>query len=564
MVTVLRIVEREEALDDKFRATAAGAGMHEARMKHRPKELRKKLMAQLSKQIDAKFDDKFFEASVARFFNAFDQFYLQDLAVAQTELPSRFPQKYRIWDFFRDKYHDLLYTHLDRVQKDPNVEPDEIMTLLRWGPKYKELMRERLSVDTAQFKKQLLDSKEGSETQLREKYLRMLQEKLQTWSDNLLGQEIDPWMVVTGEDEEPFQPDQNREGLYYTDTPKILFSMIDSQVSVAFQPGNGDDFAQRLVNLCMRTLTKFAENLNKALDATIDMYFGPSADPERPPLLAEYMMTLGNNCQTTMAMVEQLRARLEAHFGGSSTLMLSFNGTLKLVIRAMTALGERAADFVVIIIYADIQGFMDELLDTRWMRANKGPATIVATVRDYGGDLTDHMHSTLVPSLMMQLHKKVVLGYVQRFVGRHHKCKTDKDREDMATKLTQEVQTLQGVFQPFLEQARAQGPHMVDPTKMVTVVLHLLDAPGSMLLAEWKRARSDFPDISLHHLEAILQVREDFTHAEIKKEILESIIKKTDDDLVPSKRLGRDFFCHIDVPTTTDFEKAAEKQGKGK
>ena len=36
-----------------------------------------------------------------------------------------------------------------------------------------------------------------------------------------------------------------------------------------------------------------------------------------------------------------------------------------------------------------------------------------------------------------------------------------------------------------------------------------------MLTAEWKKARKEFPDMTLHHLEAILNIRDDFKPKEI-------------------------------------------------
>ena len=46
------------------------------------------------------------------------------------------------------------------------------MTLLRWAPKYVELMDEKLDVDVTKFQKQLLDAKAGpgGEVELREMY----------------------------------------------------------------------------------------------------------------------------------------------------------------------------------------------------------------------------------------------------------------------------------------------------------------------------------------------------------------------------------------------------------
>ena len=123
------------------------------------------------------------------------------------------------------------------------------------------------------------------------------------------------------------------------------------------------------------------------------------------------------------------------------------------------------------IIYADVEKFMKELLNTKWMRSKSGPQTIVATVKDYGDDVTGHMHSSLAPGVMQQLHKKIVIGYLQRFLGRHHECKSPRDRDDLVTKLTGEIEALDEVFTSFPEGDGSRD--RLNPTKVVTMVLQV-------------------------------------------------------------------------------------------
>ena len=64
------------------------------------------------------------------------------------------------------------------------------------------------------------------------------------------------------------------EGLYYTDTPKILFSMIDSQADVAFEPGNGEAFADGLLLQCIGALAGVHTHLIENVHRCREMYYG--------------------------------------------------------------------------------------------------------------------------------------------------------------------------------------------------------------------------------------------------------------------------------------------------
>jgi hypothetical protein len=65
---------------------------------------------------------------------------------------------------------------------------------------------------------------------------------------------------------------------------------------------------------------------------------------------------------------------------------------------------------------------------------------------------------------------------------------------------------------------------------IIPSLCHVAETNSALLHAEWKKLKADFPDATLHHLEAILAMREDMSPKDIRKLIVDQIVKKAGDD----------------------------------
>lgn len=578
LVTVLRIIEREERLDEKF-LSATGEAVKDL-SRFRPKALKKLLFQKLEDAIEIRFDERLNKNinSVPRFLNSFETFYIEELRMAKEDLPSKFPPSYNIFEYYLNQYHNRLYFGMSSLHKNPEIEPNEIMTLLKWVPKYRANMESYLGVDVSRFRKQLLDagSDGGGEAELRVQYLKLLSGKLDSWSNNLVATEVEPWFVLPEEGKEPFVPELTRDNLFYTDTPKILFSMIDSQIDVAMQPGNGDTFVNGLINLCMKTLVKFKDDLLKSVKRCKDMYFS-GMESERPDNLVEYMIANANNMETGIGMVSQMREKLtikfrETRHSDLESALLSFNGTCKFVINGFRAIGEASCAIIEECMKADLQPQYDVLFTSKWMRSDVPVKTICATIRDYGEEFRSNMSDEYWPNMMASMYKSIILVYVNKFVNPKVSIKNELDLENLMERFKGETDMLKKCFGPFIEDSDLGSRQ--DYAAVVTVISHLIESPGSMMFPEWNKAKQTYPDITLHHLEAILNVRPDFSAKEVKRLIQENILKKQKDN---KKKDGDDedessearipernrIFIYVQVPTNTDFSVFEPKKKRG-
>ena len=157
-VSWIRIIEREERADRRYAEMVEAASPHRDFSQYkRPKNLKAKFFEKLQSAIEMRCDEMLFvkPPSVARFLAGFQTFFVSDLETAKNDLPPRMPESYDIFNFFLDQYHSRLCNLLDRLQKNDGIMPDEIMTLLRWAPKYKSMMSHSIGVDvTTRFEQQ--------------------------------------------------------------------------------------------------------------------------------------------------------------------------------------------------------------------------------------------------------------------------------------------------------------------------------------------------------------------------------------------------------------------------
>eukprot|EP00038_Savillea_parva_P030850 m.80871 g.80871 ORF g.80871 m.80871 type:complete len:904 (-) comp9374_c1_seq2:238-2949(-) len=573
LVSWLRIVELEERSD-----MANPNGLD------RPKGLRNKLFAKLEQVIECRFDDKLGTLkTVSNFLGRFKQFFYEDLELVQSELVPRFPPYYDIFDRFLDEYHTRLFQLVEEMKTGDSIDPSEIMSLLQWVPSYKEQMRKRLGIEVEQrFPQQLLGSS-GGEAVMRAQYVAMLKAKLDKWCTNLLLMETAPWFETQGEQK---PPDQGRDGLMLSHAPKNLFQMLHSQVDVAFTGGHGVKFVIDLLDACAATLLQFVEGYKAGLEKCYQTYFNEAGEPNgapRPEYLADYMMALINSCHTISneclpELVEKVRdlepEELKNYQFFTRPALAARKALVGLVLNAVNLLATLVAN--------DLSETFKGLLTPKWLRSRTIKDTILATIEDYGGQIEVCVHHTTVEMVMREIWKLVLVEYVRGWCERRFLCKTEADRKELVERFKLEGIEIRDKVEQFIPEVHRDSlPELAELVRrvyrksrldnVIPAICHVAETNISLLNAEWKKLRADFPDATLHHLEAILTMREDMTGKDVRKAITDQIVKKSGDEYTRRSSTGEEggaFFSLIRVPTTTEYypktkpDEKSEKRGK--
>eukprot|EP01147_Barroeca_monosierra_P009047 gene9047-1365_t len=566
LVSTLRIIMREEKLDQK-----TAPSCH-----HRPKGLKQKYMEKLSLQIESGFDSKLFaHSSVSSFLDTFRSFYFSDLIIAQTKLPECFPPDIDIFQFYLRHYHDRLCFMTEQLIAHEDISPNEIIQLLNWVPEYKHDMKTKLSIDVSDLQQQLLGVEQDG---LREKYLEMLQTKLREWTVNLATSDLQAWKgksrnlrkqasqsAPTNTDtvipeqlnerstspgdriengDNTVKPPLKVDGCYVTDTPPILFQMIDGQIDVALQKNSSREFAAQVLEHCYQSIKCFHVEYKKALHEVRELYCGEAPEPHPTYLVRlsqiEYIMAVINDMQRSHGYLEQMMDRIQGSYPKHKPEYTQAETIIQ---------NELDPGFSQLALYS-----VDLLIDLM-MRSRKTMRQVIATLDDYCSDFEKHLNSTAL-------------------VQKRYRPKDELERDGFIKNFEDETDMLRKFFERFNVMYDSQGVNVYptnlmhlcrnttavllsftgkkDPTMALTYIRQMLEASPSMITMAFLKMRSEFVDFTPHHLEAVILIREDFKPRDAKNLIRERITSKKrgrNDTPEPTHEEVQqcDFFVHVPV-----------------
>ena len=590
LVSILRIIEREDQREQEVctasattRGAAAAAaattpssfgggtaGSAAAAANARPKVLvglKKRYYAGVESTIKARFETRLGGCgSVDAFLRGVEGFYFQDLLVAKDVLPRCFPPGEEIFTFFFSQYHSRLCLMTEHMQGSEDIDPSEIMMLLNWVPVYNNEIGVRLGVEATDLGQQLLGC---GEDELRGHYLRIISKKLGDWCGNLVRIEAERWQEEVNEEEpeEEPQPPSSVDGMYLTDAPVILFQMIDQQVNVAFQPGGGVDFADRLLRQCFTTLKSFhAEYVARLLVVQRVVRAGQ----EQAPMLPELMMAATNNNAQARKYMAQVQAKIEEHIGEDDEVRLkAISAETRQISQGFHRVALLSCGILVDIVFADLTDIISQLFVQKWMRSGKALETVFATLNDYGGDFEEHMSRAYYEHVMMRCQNELLVAYVQAMLKRKINIRTEDDRESLISRLEEETNLIRRSFERYGVGEDEEGR---DPALVLVYIRQLMEANSAMIAVGWQKLRVEYPDVTLHHLEAILTVREDFSTKEARQYVRQLVKKEGrereqddgegdgagEDDQIKVISRENAFFGRITVNTSANYSKGAK------
>ncbi|KAF8892045.1 exocyst complex component Sec6-domain-containing protein [Infundibulicybe gibba] len=350
----IRLVKKAAKMDaaSKFKSMQANARI----IKH----YRSKIMKAIAESIKNRFEDAYHqdEQNPAAFLENLGWIY-QDIIRIESDVVPCFPPGYDIYSHYIREYHKALNGTIKKlVASEPGASI--LLTLFEWLKEYKKSMKE-LNVPPELIEPALLD---GKEQLLIEDYLQQIVKKLDEWSATLMKTEIEEFTKR----EEP--PELDSDGMYGTQGAIILFQMVNQQVDLATESGQGAILA-RVVSETNRVMRSIQEQwLKKQTEKPEEVAGG----------LVEYCIALANDQIKSADYAEALLARLEPLV--SEKYRVTIN--------------ERINDA--------IDGYLDvakKLFQAPWYDGIM--RQIVETMRDYMSDYQSYLNPTLLELLVEDL-----------------------------------------------------------------------------------------------------------------------------------------------------------------
>ncbi|XP_078494437.1 exocyst complex component 3-like isoform X2 [Ciona intestinalis] len=546
LVTVLRIVEREQRTDTKLMEQESNSGFLPP---GRPKRWREKAMETLKRAVEDKVDSDVYDTREAdkmwlvRHLEILRKNVLDDLRVVKFLCVPCFPATYNIFEQFVHWFHLALTNHLQNIISD-GLEGNEIISLLTWLNGYtgKDLMGHIELASTLDTNKlpPLLD--DSVSERLMQSYFETTQTNMLSWTSKSLEQDAADWM----RDEEP---ETDVDGYYRTSLPVILFQMIQQTIQVA--QTISDTLKQRVLSVCIEEMNKFVRSYAEAIVSYKEEHF---KDRELPHYYPLYMVAATNNCEafsdfaTKMERENQAKSPPDEYedeenpFAEKESLAAQF-------CREMDNVAKASCGYLLDEVFIDLKPHIESLFQRGWLNDRTAIDTICVTIEDYYTDYV-HLKRRFFDWIMMEAERRIVVEYLRGALGRRMKLNNASDRMKAGEKLLQEQQMLSSLFRKLA----ASDANAISPCEAlipIAEVIRLQDK--TMMPLELSGLVNKYNDATVDQMQALLAMRGDFSATEARE--LTDELKSERRDSYCEEEIEMRLFADVEFAPPTGFFK---------
>ena len=531
LVTVLRIIEREEKRDKQF-ADAQAVGV--AKGLGRPRSYRKMCFDTLETATVLRFESQFSEDNIELSLRNASYFIINDLMFVRTQLAQRFPPSYSIFDFFLKKYYAILYKTMDKMAANV-VKPNYIVLLLNWVETFLDDMREHLDVERTELEPPLLESRRY---ELMNRYVSLIKTQMSEWCNNILANEESEWRKSTSENS-PLEV--GGDDLFYSSAPIILFQMVDQQFAVASSIRN-NKFVFEVLQQCGTMLLKYQSGLEKQLNSLSMEYFQAA---EKEEFFMYYLMCNINNNIKCKDFTEQLKAKSDGLVEGAYRSLTA--DSFKEIMNGFVRISNTAAKILLSMVFHDINQLFSQMFTKKWLKGDLAPMeTIIATLDDYSKDFIGRINEEALRSSFEEMHRKLLVEYFRALIEKRTYIVRDLYVEKMVHEQEQIEEFFMKLFTGTLADPVSAEQIMVK-TQLLKEMRDLISCDEEYISLYASSIRQKCPDFSFQHAEAIIGNRDDLTK-EQKKEALDSLdFSHYQSKLTKAKQGNRGVFSNIQV-----------------
>lgn len=489
----MKLVKKAAKMDvaAKFRSMAANARV----IKH----YRSKVQKCIIESIKEKFDAAYTRSSPADFLE--DSLWIyQDLMRIEEDVAPCFPPDYEIYQFYVKGYHKALNETINKlVQSAP--EAKVLLSLHQWVKDYKKNMEE-LGIAPELLEPQLLD---GDEQSLIDDYLKVIIKKLEEWTTNLMKSEVQAFINR----EEP--PEVDSDGLYGTQGAVILFQMVNQQVDLAMDSGQGS-ILSRVVEEVNRVMRDVQDQWTKLIDSEFKKQV--EKPEEAAGGLVEYAIALANDQLRSADYAESLSARIEPLV--SEKYRGVIHDRLGDAIDGCLDVAKKCTQMLIDIIFNDLKPATKQLFQPSWYDGIM--SQIMETMRDYMTDYQAYLNQSLFELLVEDLLDAFLMIYIQA-IANAPKFKVPAATERIKQDIT-EAYKFFGTYKVTKD---------LEPRfEVLEMILALLEASKSLVfLSYWSFAKVHGPNITF--VENLMKARGDLDRSGVN-EVMESVKRKVKEE----------------------------------
>ena len=470
------------------------------------KNYRAKILQCVKESIQEKFKDAYEkdQQNPTGFLEHIGWMY-QDIIRIQSDVVKCFPASWTVYELYIREYHKTLDETIGKIVAN-EPEASALLSLHAWLKEYKESMKE-LNVPSEYIQPPLLDGKEQS---LVDDYLGVIIKKLDEWTENLMKTEVEAFTKR----KDP--PELDADGQYGTQGAVILFQMINQQVDLAMESGQGAILA-RVITDVDRVMRGIQDQWTKVIDSEFKKQVEKPEDV--PGGLVEYCIALANDQIKCADYAEALSARIEPLV--SEKYRVVINERLNDAIDGHLDVAKKCTQTLINMIFNDLKPATKQFFQPAWY--DDIMAQVIDTMKDYTSDYNTYLSPTLFELLIADLLDTFIVTYLTALAN------APKLRLPAApVRIRADVGAALRFFSAYKKAQELKADFEV-----VEMILSMLEASKSMVfLSYWSFAKAHGPNVAF--VESLMKCRGDFDRSSVN-EVMESVRRKVKEENIQDR-----------------------------
>lgn len=434
------------------------------------------------------------------------KWFFNDLNAVKQGLVPLMPKKWKIFQTYGKIYHQLMHDFLIGMVDDPDTASANMLLILNWPDKYYKKMA-KLGFSQEELLPPILDGREG---ELVREFRALIIRFLDQWIDRIFQTEKKDF-AERNVDGSNLSNDEY--GYFRTRNLTDMWRMLREQIDAA---GNSErqDVAEGVVDAMILRLKTRQQTWQKMLDDEAARYVGINPELEGFQALQDWLIATANDqiaCiddneeENRFAYLTSFRQKFEPLVSPQYIERVDFeittlrDGYVDLSTHCL-------AKFAQLVFAVDFRAVMPDFFTPKWYTATSMKQMIV-TFEEYVGDYKTVLHHSLLDTFIEALADELLIRYLSSVKNKGAKFKR---QDPFKEKLFNDIST---AFE-FFNNSNVLSPDVGDLLKQKWRVtepfLELLEADKASVPEVFARFKTDYWDLQLSWVEAVLRSRDDF------------------------------------------------------
>lgn len=490
-VSAVRIVEREEALDQALlRERKAGT---QPLPPGRPRCWRACFFKVLEEAFSARFRNVSHLPTrgpgLAGHLSALQHGIMADVATVRHLLEHCVPEKYQLTAAYLRSSHHCLHDHLSQVISW-DLDSGEIFAVLFWVLHIytsAEMMGhpELATVINGEDLGPLITTEVQDE--LQNKYVGSVRSKVSEWMHNMLVVELQDW-------QKELEPETDHEGFYHTSLPTLITQMLEENSRVALMIGQS--LQDRIIQMGLYEIELL---LNRLREALVDYGKHHRRGQTNQKFYLHYLLASISNFVTLKSSTESLQKQQSSWTAGQ------FLRTPPNPLTALDRTVRRACILVLEELKQKLLPWCGDILTRDWLIHRDSVLKLCAELEQQVA-LYTHVRPPCRQWLQEEARWLLAREYVHALMQKKCVCHSADSRRQLAEQMLRDETNFKDVFHTLAEEDDGSN----NPLALIPVLadFFLLKDPG-LLALEVSGMVTKFPDVSMDHVSALLDIRGD-------------------------------------------------------